>query len=459
MAHAVADLRSVLTSGALDDAEREDILGFAIGVGELLRQGEAAAIITTGIVDRRSTTAERFDIASDCRSANEVMQRVTGAAPTTVKRWSRLASVVKPVRVLASGEERPADFPALRDALTHGAIGADGLEAATRTLREITDRVAPADLVEVDEALAALTTTTGTPVMCTGTPVMCDTLRDVALRMATELDVTGADDEEERAMTGRALRIGVKRNGLVPVSGQLMPEVAGWLAVHLDAINNPHGTPAGVKFRPSDESDETADVRSMAQRNHDALGVILAAVANVPDLPLSSACAPVLVVHVEESTLASGEGWASVPGADGTGTDVPVPVATAEHVGCCGTIQRVTTAANGRLITLTEGGRLFSPGQRRAIAHRDRVCVIPGCHTPARWCEYHHVRDWAKGGKTTVDNGVLICWHHHRFIDRMEWTIRMHDGVPEVRPPGWIDPTGAWSPTGPRVAAASRRRV
>ncbi|WP_141396603.1 hypothetical protein, partial [Microbacterium gorillae] len=126
MAHAVADLRSILTSGTLDTAGRDDVLGFLIGVGDLYRQVEATLVIGTGVIEKRSATAERFDVFSDCRSANEVMQRTTGAAPTTIKRWSRLAAVVKPERTLASGEVRPAEFPALRDALTTGALGADG---------------------------------------------------------------------------------------------------------------------------------------------------------------------------------------------------------------------------------------------------------------------------------------------------------------------------------------------
>ncbi len=450
MAHAVADLRSILVSGTLDTADRDDVLGFLIGVGDLYRQVEATLVVGTGVIEKRSASAERFDVSSDCRSANEVMQRTTGAAPTTVKRWSRLAAVVKPKRTLASGEIRPAEFPALREALTTGAIGADGLEAATRPLREVKDRVDAADLAEANEVLAAMTTTTGAP-------VMCDTLRDASLRLATDLDITGAEAEEEKAFPGRALRLGVKRNGLVPITGQLVPDVAGALSVLLDSINNPHGQPAGVKFRPTDESDENADVRTMAQRNHDALGTILAAVPNAPDMPTNGGGAPVLVIHATEDTVRAGEGWATIPGADATGTDVPVPFAAAKHVGCCGTIQHLTTAANGRIVKLTIDKRVFSTDQRRAISARDRSCVIPGCHTPARWCEIHHVTGWAQGGETDVDNGVLICWHHHRFIDRMGWDIRMTEGVPEVRPPDWIDPTKTWHSTGPRAAGLPKR--
>ena len=57
-----------------------------------------------------------------------------------------------------------------------------------------------------------------------------------------------------------------------------------------------------------------------------------------------------------------------------------------------------------------------------------------------------HVTDHAKGGPTHTDNGVLLCWWHHRFIDTGPWRIRMNQGVPEVQAPLWLDPTGRWRP-------------
>jgi hypothetical protein len=79
--------------------------------------------------------------------------------------------------------------------------------------------------------------------------------------------------------------------------------------------------------------------------------------------------------------------------------------------------------------------RTFSGHQRRAITARDGACIIPGCHVPASWCEIHHVQEHAKGGPTHTDNGVPLCWWHHRTIDFSGWEIRMVEGMPEVRAP------------------------
>ena len=52
--------------------------------------------------------------------------------------------------------------------------------------------------------------------------------------------------------------------------------------------------------------------------------------------------------------------------------------------------------------------------------------------------------EYANGGKTHTDNGVMLCWFHHRFLDLHGWEIRMNHGVPEVRAPLWFDPTRQW---------------
>jgi hypothetical protein len=125
---------------------------------------------------------------------------------------------------------------------------------------------------------------------------------------------------------------------------------------------------------------------------------------------------------------------------------MPLGMRAALHVGCAGVIQRVTLGDDGRILRLGTEERVFNRHQRRAIALRDGGCIIPGCGVPAGWCELHHVEEHAKGGATHTDNGVLLCWFHHRFIDLVGWKIRMNHGIPEVRAPGWCDATLRWRP-------------
>ena len=115
----------------------------------------------------------------------------------------------------------------------------------------------------------------------------------------------------------------------------------------------------------------------------------------------------------------------------------------------------------GAIMQLGSPERCFTAHQRRAITLRDGGCLIPGCTVPAAWCEIHHVIPDESGGPTHPDNGVMLCWFHHRTIDTSGWQIRMLRGVPHIRPPAWLDPGGTWrvatkSPT--RIADRLRRR-
>jgi hypothetical protein len=79
--------------------------------------------------------------------------------------------------------------------------------------------------------------------------------------------------------------------------------------------------------------------------------------------------------------------------------------------------------------------RTATPAQRRALAARDKGCIIPGCGIPAEACQSHHVEDWAAGGNTDLPSLALLCWAHHRQVDLGMWTIvAASDDDPVPRP-------------------------
>jgi hypothetical protein len=61
---------------------------------------------------------------------------------------------------------------------------------------------------------------------------------------------------------------------------------------------------------------------------------------------------------------------------------------------------------------------------------------------PAAWCEAHHVVGFVLGGPTSVENGTLLCGHHHRMFERLGYHCVMIDGIPHWIPPRWIDREG-----------------
>ncbi|WP_372968117.1 DUF222 domain-containing protein [Microbacterium sp.] len=318
-----------------------------------------------------------------------------------------------------------------------------------------------------------------------------DDLSSLAEGLASIFDPDGEEPKDEDARRRRGLTIGRLKNGLHAIRGYLTPEVAAQLLLIMDAILNPKGPGApmpGVFFTPTDTTDtsdtgdteatsdtgadfESAGVgadadadgradseshdpggedpfnsdprnvfddRTTEQRRHDALAAALAIAARHTDMPTLGGAAPTVVVTVDATALATGTGWATI-----ARTGAHLPVSIAAHAACAGAIQRVLFD-EGRIIGITSTDRVFTVHQRRAIIARDKECLIPGCHVPASWCEIHHVTEHARGGPTHTDNGVPLCWWHHRSLDTSPWEIRMHNGLPQVRGPGWWDPTHQW---------------
>jgi hypothetical protein len=76
----------------------------------------------------------------------------------------------------------------------------------------------------------------------------------------------------------------------------------------------------------------------------------------------------------------------------------------------------------GRVIGSGRATRTISRRLRRALEHRDRCCVVPGCGA-TRGLHAHHIRHWEDGGLTEIDNLVLLCPFHHRLHHRGGITI------------------------------------
>ena len=83
---------------------------------------------------------------------------------------------------------------------------------------------------------------------------------------------------------------------------------------------------------------------------------------------------------------------------------------------------------SGRSVILDQGRRkrLFDHHQRAALNLRFQECTEVDCSIPAAWTEARHKLPWAKGGRTDLDDGTLLCpFHHHRAHDP-GWITRHH---------------------------------
>jgi len=81
---------------------------------------------------------------------------------------------------------------------------------------------------------------------------------------------------------------------------------------------------------------------------------------------------------------------------------------------------------------------------RRQLWHRDGGCRFTGCPHKG-WIHGHHIQHWADGGPTDLDNLILLCAYHHRFLHEHGWTIEGDPGgkLTFHKPDGRIYPLSA----------------
>jgi len=120
-----------------------------------------------------------------------------------------------------------------------------------------------------------------------------------------------------------------------------------------------------------------------------------------------------------------------------------------ERLGCDADVYGLIFDGRGLPLYHGRKTRRVSPQQWRVLVARDKGCVICGAHP--NWCQVHHVKYWRLGGPTDIDNLVLLCHAHHRWVHDNEITLR-HG------PNGWHAPTGL-PPPGEAIGRSVRSRA
>lgn len=234
-------------------------------------------------------------------------------------------------------------------------------------------------------------------------------------------------------------------------SRAVLPEMAlrGTPAAH-PAAGTAAGTAAGAVADPAAQPAVTGTAGSAAGTVADAtigdpvarapyprkLGQAFAAFLEGIDpgrLPLHGGDATTVIVTIPidglRAELASADliGGGLVPGDDLAGDRLTAD--QARRLACTAKILPAVLGGESVPLDLGRARRLFSSGQRKALAIRDRTCRAEGCDIPATWCEAHHLHPWSHGGRTDIRDGILYCsHHHHRAHDAGYETERLASG-------------------------------
>ena len=445
----------------VSEVERGEAASRAVTADERRPQAEGGQPVTISAAGAGRVAALRADLAARAAGIHAAEAELVGligevardggwAGPglRSVGHWGsiELGVAAHTVNDMAATAERLRSLPLLAAEFASGRLGFDKVRPVAAVATEATE----ADFVELAQQ---------------GT---VEQLRRIT--NAFRRENPDSDDGPERSKAQRQARglwcdSVLDRDGLVRIVAKLAPDDAALVMTavraHAEALwRDEHG-----KDEPTDTDDAICEgSQDLARRLHptvpgvegddvdpqpfepsaarraDALVALAGTGLEAGPTPTSGGEPAEVVVHVAAEFLA---------GHTETGRchlDLGPAVSrdTARRLSCDCTITVMVAEALGRPLGVGRSTRTPPRWLRRALTHRDGGCAFPGCgHT--RFVHAHHIRHWANGGPTNLDNLVLLCPKHHRAVHEGGYRVlllpsgraefRRPNGQPILRPP------------------------
>ena len=342
-------------------------------------------------------------------SVGEGARRVR-AADAVAERTSMLGETLAPLR------------PHLAAAQRAGEISAEQVDIIERALAKVSGPgFDPADVAWGEEHLAGQARTFGP-----------GELRRLAERLVDGINPDGTLPDDKLQADRRHFTLKPLRDGGWAGEFRLTGECGSKLQALLGPLAKPR---LNISMTEDGRLLEEPDPRHHGQRMHDALEDVcdrlLRSENAVPD---SGGTPATVIVTFELTDLLNRTGYAVA--SDGT----LIPTDKALQLADAADVYFAAVTAKGEVLNLGRQRRIASRAQTVALIARDGGCSFPGCDTAPEWCERHHVIAWIDGGLTDLDNLTLLCrYHHHNFLAK-GWECEINpDGLPEWRPPWYLD--------------------
>jgi hypothetical protein len=104
-----------------------------------------------------------------------------------------------------------------------------------------------------------------------------------------------------------------------------------------------------------------------------------------------------------------------------------ISAAEARRLACEAGIIPAVLGGKSQPMDLGRKRRFHTEAQRIAIMLRDRVCRAENCDQPASMSHIHHLDQWAEGGKTNIEDAILICPRHHTLAHDSRYDMKLLD--------------------------------
>ncbi len=414
----VPDLSSLRAAGwaGVSDLRLFELLDAYAAAARLVDVGTAAISAEVGRRSSRELGYDGLAQRTGDRTPDALVARVTGTSAPEARQF------------VAAGRLLDAPAPWLTDVaagLDAGDLSVAGADAIARGLGDPGAQVSSDDLLDAAKKLVGESARL--------TP---EKLARRARDLRDELDAAGVIDREAALREKRFLRLTPLSDGMTRVFGMLDPESAALVSDAIDCVVSPRR--GGPRFIDPDEVARAdaiiADERTIEQHTLDAL-VDMVRIAGAADTgTVFGVRKPGVRVIVDARDLERGTGVARLEG-----QTAAVSVQTAERVACATGYLPVIVQRRG-VLDVGVAQRFFTEKQRIAFAVTWGGCAVEGCSRPPAETEAHHLDPWSTGGPTDIDNGILLCKHHHLLLHNNAWTIHR----PDPQTPGARNQGGGW---------------
>lgn len=330
-------------------------------------------------------------------------------------------------RLTLTGQELPPELPVTAQAWRDGMLDVQHLRVIQTLFRNLPEAT-PVDTAEKVERFLARQAVKLRP----------DQLEKVAHQCALRINPDGKFSDSDRARQRGFTWCGQRPDGMslgkLVASPELRANLDAWLArFAAPGMCNPDDQSPCVEGEPAEETSST-DMRSHAQRQHDALNALVRSRLGDPKLGVHNGLPVTVIVSTTLRELTSGEGRAMTGG----GTLLPMRdvIRMASHAYH---YLAVFDEHSSRPLYLGRSRRVASPDQRIVLYAKDRGCTHPGCDVPGYWCEVHHIDEWATGGLTDADRLTFACPPNHKLAEKGWRTRKLPNGRTEWIPPPQLD--------------------
>jgi Domain of unknown function (DUF222) len=232
-----------------------------------------------------------------------------------------------------------------------------------------------------------------------------------------------ADGARISQQTKRRVAWHEREDGMIDFRARLPKEEAAVLLAAMEAAKDQFGPPPPKPDPCGDEQESAPGVGTYS--NTDALLDVARGFLGTAPEDRSGEDRTLVVVHVSAENLITDPSDVPAGTSDvAAGTAQPseavcriegvgsVEAATAQKLACDNPWLGAIVDRHGKVLALGRSRRLVSKAQRRALMIRDTMCRYPGCNQ-TRHLKARHVVSWILGGRTDLDNLILLCqWHH-----------------------------------------------